>query len=1142
MKQITPVQSILIALSLVGLAVYFAANSAPAAWAQTTISGEVVGTVTDPSGAVVQNAEVTATGLETGSKSVTKTNSAGVYHFSLVKPGNYTVTASRTGFKTTSAGVTVAVGQFVTQNLQLSLGQMSSTVEVTAGSQLLQTETAQLSTQVNFAQLQDIPNPGSDITYAAQAKPGVVMNTGANSASGTLGYGNFEVFGLPATSNNFTVNGMEVNDPFLNLNNSGPSNLLLGVNDLQETNVVTNAYEAQYGTLGGVQLNAVSRSGTDKFHGNLNYSWNGDALNANNWFNKNPTYNSPAVARPFSNFNQWAAGLGGPIKRNKLFFFVDEEGISFITSSQSILFLPSSGYESSVVGTNGTCSDPTSSLFTAGQSSQCAIYNHIFSLYNATPHYANAVPSSTPGQLQLSEPSKFNLTESLLTGRVDMNLSASDRAFAHFKYDHGVQPTYTDPINSAFDAQSNQPDYEGQFVETHTFGARAVNQFLMTGSWYSAIFTNVNPTAEMAAFPFEMDWDDGFLTNLNNDAVDWPEGRNATQYQIGDDFSYSMGAHTLKAGVLFKKDDVSDYDTGILVTPLVFVSQAGFSSGASDEGVQDFPTNLDLPLSLYTLGLYAEDTWKPVPKANISIGVRMERNSNVVCRTNCLANFGGDFFTLAGSSPLNSAALPYNQQIKYGLNNAFTNYQRYMVEPRLGVTFSPTGKTVIRSGFGMFTDVFPGTIADTMLTNPPLTASFVVAAPGMALNPTDPTSAQSLMSGANSTFTSQFAAGNASAACPAAAAPGAPTGSLGSANCMAAANPNFTLPSFTTVSSRLRYPTYEEWSLGIEHEFGQSNSIQIGYVGNHGYHEPNENPGVNAYSATAAFGLPAASPAPAFANVTEVESDASSNYNGLIVSWLTHGHGLNLQLNYTYSHALDEISNGGILPYDAGSATEQFNPHDLSQNYGNADYDQRHNFSGNYLYQIPHYIGPSALTGGWEIGGTIFYNSGNPFTPEAYIGDFGVNSFGNEQNPVPIAAAPGTPHHCGNNSATTPCLTAADFPAYVGAGGAISPAMSPFGATERNQFWGPHYFNTDMTLLKAFKLPLGEQGKLQVGASAFNLLNHPNFGLPSGLIDNGPSVFGYSLYAEGPPTSIYGSGVGGDPSIRILELTGRIVF
>ncbi len=288
----------------------------PAAHAQSMLSGDIAGTVLDPSGAAVVGATVKVVSQETGASSAVTTSATGAYRISLLQPGTYTLTASATGFAVGSTNVTVAVGQITTQNLTLSLGAASETVEVNATTQLLQTDSAQLSTTVTLEQLQDIPNPGSDITYTAQAKPGVVMNTGANSATGALGYGNFSAFGLPGVSNNFTMNGMEENDPFLNLNNSGPSNLLLGLNDVQESDVVTNAYEVEYGTLGGVQLNSISRAGSDKFHGNLIWSWNGRSMNANNWYNKNPLYSGSGVARPFSNFNQWAGALGGPIKKN----------------------------------------------------------------------------------------------------------------------------------------------------------------------------------------------------------------------------------------------------------------------------------------------------------------------------------------------------------------------------------------------------------------------------------------------------------------------------------------------------------------------------------------------------------------------------------------------------------------------------------------------------------------------------------------------------------------------------------------------------------------------------------------------------------------------------------------------------------
>jgi hypothetical protein len=1116
-----------VALPFLFSAGFFLFVGAPAAHAQSNLAGDIAGTVTDPSGAAIVGATVKATSQETGAVATATTSATGAYRFSLLKPATYALSASAKGFKATATVVTVSVGQITTQDLRLAVGAATETIEVNATTQLLQTDTAQLSTAVSMQQLENIPNPGSDITYTAQAKPGVVMNTGANSATGALGYGNFSAYGLPGVSNNFTVNGMEVNDPFLNLNNSGPSNLLLGMNDMQETDVITNAYEVEYGTLAGVQLNSISRSGSDKFHGNFNWYWNGRSMNADNWYNKNPNYDGGTVInRPFSNFNQWAAAVGGPIKKDKAFFFVNTEGISFIASTQDIVYVPDPGFESSVIGTNSSCSDATSSLYEAGYAGECSFYKTMFALYNAAPGASTAGESATdPGALQYSAATRFSMTEWMLTARVDANLTANDKMFGHFKYDKGTQPSYSDPINSAFDADSVQPDWEGQFAETHSFGTKAVNQFLATGSYYSAIFVNKNPTLELATFPFDLYWYDGFVNNLNNNAPAWPEGRNVTQWQLGDDFSYTVGKHTLKAGVALKKDDISDFDPLILTVPEVLTDAAygDFQNGQALLGVQNFPTKPGLPLSLYTLGFYAEDIYKPVAKMTVTAGVRLERNSNVSCRNNCLSNLGGDFFNLARSAPLNSTSYAYNTQFKYGLPNAFTNYQNFAFEPRVGFTYSLSSKTVVRGGVGFFTDVFPGTIADAMLDNPPLTTSWTVYGatastasvtyPAVALEPSDPTSVQSRAISDNATFQSGFKSG----------------GSFAS-ECTANANICTVPPTLTTVQVPLHYPMYEEWNLQIQQAFTHTQSIQIGYVGNHGYHEPDQNVGANAFGG---YGLPvAASPAPSFGEVNEIGSNAVSNYAGLVVSYLFQGHGLNAQLNYTWSHALDEISNGGVLPFNTGSLYVQQNPYNLRQNYGNSDYDVPQNFSANYLYAMPYFGGPRALTGDWQIGGTLFFNGGSPFTPEAYVSDYGIGNDGNGAEVVALAPKPGVNHHC-TASATnpaTPCITPADFTYSM-----------PFGAAERNQFWGPHFFDTDMTVQKGFKLPhMGDQGKFEAGMTAFNLFNHPSFGLPVGLFDS--SHFGKILYAEGPPTTIYGSGLGGDPTIRIVEFTGKFIF
>jgi hypothetical protein len=1054
----------------------------------------------------------------------TVTTSTGAFRFPLLKPGAYTIKVTAPGFKETTTSTVVTVGQISTVTVQIAVGSTSETVEVTAQAQLLQPDSPELSTQFEFEQLQSVPNPGGDVTYVAQTAPGAVMNTGG-------GYGNFEVFGLPATSNNFTMNGMQVNDPFLNLNNSGPSNLLLGLNDVQEVNVVTNAYGVQYGSFGGAQVNAISRSGSNRLHGNANYWWNGRSMNANNWFNA-------GHPKPFANTNQWAAAAGFPIIKDHTFFFANYEGLSFITAPVSIVYMPSTSYETSVLGNNGNCTDASSSLYKAGTQAQCGFYKNIFNIYNNAPNHAAATPVVLPNgtlsndQLQVTETPKTDLSEKLVNARLDQVFGDKDRLFIHFKWDHGVQPTYTDPFTPTFNVNSDQPDYEGQFSWTHLFSQNIVNQFLMTGSYYSAIFKMADQSAATALLPETLDFGalDGYFTNLNNLNFIFPQGRNATQVQFGDDLSYVTGKHTLHFGAAYKKDYVSDYDLTQFTTPLlvmcgsqgtcndtVGINDNLFGSGVSLEAIQSFPLETHVPIDLYTLGIYGQDDWKPTTNLTLTMGVRVERNSNPYASKGSLSNFGTDFDTFVSNvGASNFFTTPYNKMIKSGLKNAFVNYQRAMVEPRLGFTYEPEflKRTVIRGGAGFFTDVFPGTIADTELFNPPINPQFTIFLSG--IDPKQSYSSAQAAASLNKTFQTQYAAG-------------------GSASTITAANPNFAPPNFTTVASHLQYPTYVEWNLQVQHELGKGNAFEVSYVGNHGYHEPVENAALNAFGGPPFPANPPTGSSPtasAFGTVTEVRSNAGSNYNGFIASFLHRGKSLNLQFNYTWSHALDEISNGGILPFSSGSSiTSQINPYDLSHNYGNADYDIRHYFNGNYLYNLPHFGGPALLTGGWELSGVIFVHTGLPFTPsqtEFVAASGNVGGTGVAQ----VAPAPGTPHHCGSSAARKPCLQMSDFPAAGGAG----PLFAPY---DRNQFTGPGYFDTDMTLAKKFDLFEGIG--LKLGITGYNLLNHPNFANPdSNALSS--SSFGKSFGTVSPPTSIYGAFLGGDASVRIVQFTGKLTF
>src|SRR5438067_7183722 len=344
---------------LFALTVTVASGLVLSAAGQSIVSGDLTGVVTDPTGAVLPNVVITLKNVGTGQTVTSNTNTAGVYRFSLLNPGTYTVSAAGQGFQATTRQVTVAVGQASTVNLQMALSGANTTVEVTGEAGLVQPQNANISTTFTPEQIAAVPNPGNDLSYIVQTAPGAVMNTQG-------GYGNSALYGIPGTSNLFTVNGQNENDPFLNLNNSGATNLLLGQNDVQEATVVNNGYSGQYGQLAGANVNYVTKSGTNNWHGNANYYWNGRVMNANNFFNK-----QSGVDRPFVNANQWGASLGGPIIKNKTFFFVDTEGLRVVLPTNTPVNIPSPQFQAATLA-NLSAVNPASIPF----------YQRMFALYN----------------------------------------------------------------------------------------------------------------------------------------------------------------------------------------------------------------------------------------------------------------------------------------------------------------------------------------------------------------------------------------------------------------------------------------------------------------------------------------------------------------------------------------------------------------------------------------------------------------------------------------------------------------------------------------------------------------------------------------------------------------------------------------
>jgi outer membrane receptor protein involved in Fe transport len=1131
-----------------------------ALFAQNTISGELTGTVTDPTGAVLPSIAVTLKSNDTGQVTTTTTTAAGFFRFALLRPGTYTVSASPAGFATITHEAIVSLGQVTNVKLTPALAGHTEVLEVTSEAALLQTENANVTANFSQQQIESLPAPGNDMTNYALTAPGVTLSTGA-------GYGNFTAYGLPGTSNLFTVNGSDNNDPFNGLANSGASNNTLGVNELQEVTIVTNGYTGQYGRAAGANVNYSTKSGTNQFHGNAEWQWNGRVLNANDWFN-----NNGGTPRPFANANAWAGSIGGPIKKDKLFFFYDNEGMRYVLPGGGTHYIPSPLF----------ASDTLANIGGGAQAAQLPFYQNFFKLYQTAATRAHATPvtsdtdpaygcgdltgnasngaawgtANAPCAYQFAGGGSNMNTERLMALKIDVIPTQSDKLSFRWWEDRGTQATFTDPISSVFNASSNQPQDQGQFTYTKTLNSRMVNQFLAAGSYYSAVFSATDLAAARAAFPTTYisagpnataaGGADGLFDNLGGEDYAWPQGRRVAQYQFSDDFSWTKGDHNLKFGLNIRRNNITDLTPYRNTTGELFASiwslYAGQtdpfrvlnpdptvkdpSDGKGDNLTQRYTSTTEAGFALYSLGVYVQDEWRASAKLKLTFSLRADRNSNESCAKGCIARFAGPFADYANAD----GTVPYNQTIQTGLKPAFPGLETFVYEPRFGFAYTPwDDKTVFRGGIGLFSDLYPGQLAEPFASNAPFTTTFEVGPGGgspagspIAYNAPGGLNAAGLAS-YNALLTG-FAAGSTYAQI---------------SQAVSNAGATFSTPSATTPPSKFKNPKYIEWNFEIERALDPKTSMTINYVGNHGYDEVLQNGTVNTFNnSTYTFpGLSATAPDSRFNRVIQYTNSGFSNYNGL-TAFLSRrmSYGLSGSVNYTWSHSTDLVSNGGLDGYNLASSGSsiltQLNPLSLrAGNYGSSDYDFRHNISANYVWQIPYKPEGKALNaiaGGWAVSGTVFFRTGEPFSAYRSATSFMSNASGNVFLPDYTGGGEASCNH-GNDK----CLQRSQF-ILPGDPGGLAPN---FGNIGRNAFRGPKYFNTDMTLTKKFKL--SERSALSAGASFYNLLNHPNFANPSGNLASG---FGKVDATATPPSSPYGNFQGAAVSGRIIQTMLKVEF
>ena len=1133
---------------------------------QGETTSAIAGQVVDQSKAALPDAVVTIRNAENGLKRSVRTDTVGRFDFPQLQPGIYRVSVEADGFEMQQRdSVAAGLGQTQAVNFTLAVASARQAIVVSGDTPLVNTENPNTSSTMNAKALENLPNPGGDLTYPLQFAAGALINTAGSSndfVGGTNGYGNVQFNGLPALANGYIVDGLESNDPLTNLNSGLSTNLVLGLNSIAEVTVNTLSYAVDQGRYGAAQVNYVTKSGTNQMHGNLYELWNGSRLNAADFFTNATAGNH----QPRSTVNHFGGSLGGPIRRNKLFFFFDSEWVRIALPIVTAATVPTPAFQNYVLeqlplggkdSITGSNYQPEAQLV--------PFYQKMFSLYKytaGTPLTILGCPFNSDGSVAAGEPSNGNGCanrqsvshssddrEQVQTARIDDNIDENNMTWYRFQADTGLQAAYTDPINPVFNAVSPQPLYSFAAGYTHVFSPHLVNYFNPAFSWYESLFGPQNLQQTLAAFPIVLQGigANAPFTPLGGLDNTWVQGGRATRFFINDNLAWSRGAHEFRFGTNSRIFRLNDYDFGEGTVPTVtYTDLPEFIHGVASTATATYPLADSQPFRFLNLDFYAQDTWRVTSKLTWTFGLRDTYNSNPLNPHDAVARLPGSFDSI--SHDVNQ---PLSDLIQTHLDNLFQSTPLAILQPRAGIAWQIAPNTVVRSGFGLFSDLLPGSVADLAGANPPYVNTFqgglLGTAGGAAIAPGAPNSSIDATVAANQSFLNGFAQAE-----------------LSCASALSKPNACLTPVSMTAVpDGKLRAPYFMEWSLAMKRQIGNTVSLHAQYVGTRAVNQPYTTE-VNGYQTVCAgcfapfpYGQPAD---PRFGAVTQLSTGANSHYNGLqLTAQKRMGYGLQFQANYTWSHCMDTVSNGGFLPFSGGAVLWPL-PGELRRQYGPCDYDVRDNLTANYVYQLPFKAQRRILDAairGWQVSGTAFWHSGVPFsvlsTPYSAAGNGIVQGSGPQfasvvagaplydRNSIPGVTQAGTIQWLNPNA-----FVSAVDPGTGACAGGDSARNCQFGNLGRNALRGPDFIWSDFYLTRRF--PLGERVKLRIDGQIFNVFNHPNFALPTNVyagIPGKPSTqtgFGALTSTTSPPTGLLGVGLGGDSSPRMIAMQARLEF
>ncbi|HEY3838215.1 MAG TPA: TonB-dependent receptor [Bryobacteraceae bacterium] len=1017
---------------------------AASAYGQLASTTSLVGNVSDSSNAMIRGASVTATNVDTRETYPARTNELGYYEITFIKNGTYRIEVNQPGFQTMQkTGIVVEANQTVRTDFVMKVGQASETVTVAASAPPVVTDEPTIRETLNQKAASDLPLNGRDSLKLATTIPGVV--SGFKAPSGLPGGGeDFIGPGTREVQNSISLDGVSIMTNLINTSSIRPS-----IDAVQEVQVQTGTYPADYGGYMGVQINLISKNGTNTLHGSV------FEFTRNNWFDARGFFNAVGQAQAPFRQNQFGFELDGPVVipklyngRNKTFFMGNYEGLRNFAASASIATeltpLMRQGNFSELLRLSKPVNlrnpfDPAGAVFPGNiipstllspQGLKAIQYMPLPNLAGPTTNFAVNVPSG-------------NNTDQTVD-RVDQSIGDKIRLFFRFVWsDTSLLTSATNPFNGFNQIVDDRNLVAGY---TQVLTPHAVND-LRVGRQYTTIDeVNYFASAGLADAGAQLGIP-GFTSSSTNPGVpnftitgydaiggagaSTPLTQEDITMQLADVFSWTHGAHSITAGAEIRKLTTNRSANNNVRGAFTFSGQYA-GDGAADL-LLGIPASITTPGPLYPggaaeyrNGFFVADKWQLNQRLTVNIGLRYDLTTAPESTT-------GNGTIL---DPTDSFFIPAKVPAKIPFNN--TNYLNFA--PRVGFAYRARDQWVVRGGYGIYYNSNHLNDYTLTSTNPPFSTIY------------------SYIGGTTT-----------------------PTLSLGTP--LPSTLPGVaSYPSAFTINPNLPTQYMDQWSLDVQRGLWRGGALDVEYIGSHAVHldrsyynnTPLPGPGnVNARRPNQLFG-----------SIRTIQNDETSSYEALNLVYRQQlFHGFSGLLSYTWSHDLDASS-------DSNNGSPM-NPYNWKEDYGNANWDVRHRFVGNWVYELPWLknTGNALIRntlGNWQLNGITTLQTGFPFTV-AISNDQANNGLGGQR---PNIIGPVSPN-CGQGHLAN-CITSNAAAAFQ------VPALYTFGSLGRNTFRGPDFINFDMSLFKNVRIR--ERATVQIRGEFFNVFNHPSFSNPTATL------------------------------------------